>query len=311
MQLAFGENEFQSLENMRAHPWVSMIYSLMPSMAIFGAMNRIAPWLIPALGLLVGKEMKEQVDGHVRNTIRFVDRRLATPNHKPDFVNYILRETKSGPSSMLENREIYSTSAAMIIAGSETSATALAGAVYLLLCNPDKLAILTEEIRHGFDSETDINSRTVAEKKYLRAVLDEVQRVYPAVPRHNERVIPEGGCVVDGKFVPPGSLIGVTPYAAYRSERNFRDAKSFVPERWLGDERYANDDREVFWPFGYGPLNCIGMNMAHMEMRMILSRLIWNFDIELLPETGHWLDQQASIIWHRRPLMVRLTKRER
>ncbi|KAI0137156.1 isotrichodermin C-15 hydroxylase [Xylariales sp. AK1849] len=290
-KLAFGRNEFQSLDKMRAHPWVGMIYSLMPSMAIFGA------------------KIKEEVDGHVRSTIEFVDKRLGTPSHKPNFINYILRDTKAGPSSMLENREIYSTSASIVIAGSETRATSLAGTVYLLLKNPDKLTKLRDEIRNGSISEADINPRAVAEKKYLRAVLDEVQRVYPAVPNYAHRLVPEGGCVVDGKFIPPNTLIGVTPYAAYRSERNFTDAKSFVPERWLGHERYNGDDREAYWPFGFGPLNCIGMNMAHLEMRIILSKLIWNFDLELLPESGDWLDQEAIIIWHRRPLMVKLTKR--
>lgn len=295
---------------MRAHPWVAMIYSLIPSMAIFGAVTRLTPWLVPALDLLVPKKMKEEVEGHARNTIQFVDRRLSTPSDKPDFINFILRDTKAGPSSMLENREIYATSAAIIVAGSETSATTLAGTIYLLLKHPDKLAKLIEEIRTGFNSEKDITSQAVAENRYLRAVLDEAQRIYPAVPKHNERVAPAEGCVVDGKFIPPGTLIGVTPYAAYRSERNFKDATSFVPERWLGDERYANDDRNVYWPFGHGPLNCMGINIAHMELRTILSRLIWNFDMELVPATGDWLDQTGFIVWHRHPLMVRLTKRQ-
>jgi cytochrome P450 len=278
-------------------------------MAIFGAVTRVAPWLLPAIDLIMPQRMKEEVEGHARNTIQSVDKRLSTPSHKPDFISYILRETKAGPSSMLENREIYATTAAIIIAGSETSATTLAGAVYLLLRHPDKLTKLMKEIRDGFDSETDITPQSVAKKQYLQAVLDETQRLYPAVPKHNERVVSAGGCMIDGKFIPPGILVGVTPYAAYHSERNFKDAKSFVPERWLGDEIYANDDREVYWPFGYGPMSCIGVNMAHMELRTILSRLIWNFDMELLPETGDWMDQTSFIVWHRHPLMVRLTKR--
>lgn len=309
-QLAFGENEFQCLDQMRAHPWVAMIYALMDSMAIFGAIMAIAPWLAPALNLLMPKKIKEEVDAHVHTTISFVDRRLTTQSSKPDFISYILRETKAGPSSMLENREIYATSASVVIAGSETSATSLSGAVYLLLKNPDKLAKLADEIRGRFPSEADINPRSTAELKYLRAVLDEVQRVYPAVPKHGERLVPEGGCVVDGKFIPPGIIVGITPYAAYHSESNFRDAGHFVPERWLGDEKYADDDRDMFWPFGFGPYNCMGTNMAQMEMRTILSRLVWNFDMELLPESDDWMDQKATIIWHRRPLMVRLRKRE-
>lgn len=46
--------------------------------------------------------------------------------------------------------------------------------------------------------------------------------------------------------------------AAYHSEENFRDPDEFVPERFLGDERYKNDRFDVLQPFSYGPRNCIG-----------------------------------------------------
>ena len=46
--------------------------------------------------------------------------------------------------------------------------------------------------------------------------------------------------------------------SANLSEHNFKDAHSFVPERWLGDQRYAEDDRAAMQPFSFGLRNCIG-----------------------------------------------------
>jgi cytochrome P450 len=44
----------------------------------------------------------------------------------------------------------------------------------------------------------------------------------------------------------------------YYSPTIFRDPKSFVPERWMGDERYADDERSAFQPFSVGPRDCLG-----------------------------------------------------
>jgi len=44
----------------------------------------------------------------------------------------------------------------------------------------------------------------------------------------------------------------------YRSARNFRDPHAFVPERWLGDEKYAGDRKAALQPFSVGPRDCLG-----------------------------------------------------
>lgn len=61
-----------------------------------------------------------------------------------------------------------------------------------------------------------------------------------------------------GRPVPGGVVVGVHQYSAYRSAENFRFPDSFMPERWLQDERFADDKRAVLQPFSTGPRNCIG-----------------------------------------------------
>jgi cytochrome P450 len=54
----------------------------------------------------------------------------------------------------------------------------------------------------------------------------------------------------------------------------------------------------------------VGKNLAYMEMRIILARVLWNFDVELCRESERWLEQRAFILYEKPPLMVRLTARK-
>ena len=110
-----------------------------------------------------------------------------------------------------------------------------------------------------------------------------------------------------GKYVPGGTKVGVTHWAAYHSPSNFRDPDDFVPERWLGDEKYKNDRKDVFRPFSTGPRNCIGINLAYAEIKLILTLLLWHFDMELCEGSSDWGHNiKVYAVYQRPPLVVRL-----
>ena len=90
----------------------------------------------------------------------------------------------------------------MIVAGSETTATLLSGATYLLLKHPEVLKKLTEEVRSTFKSEEEITLLSVNNLEYMLACLNETMRVYPPVPIGMPRVSPKGGAKVAGNFIP-------------------------------------------------------------------------------------------------------------
>ena len=90
----------------------------------------------------------------------------------------------------------------------------------------------------------------------------------------------------------------------------------FAPERWLPaahplyDARYASDNRAGFRPFSSGPRDCVGKNLANGEMRLILARLLWNFDIELVEGQEDWAAKQRVFdVYEKGPLLVRLRRR--
>jgi cytochrome P450 len=150
----------------------------------------------------------------------------------------------------------------LLIAGSETTATILSGATYLLLANSSTYTKLVEEIRNAFESQADITMEEVNKLPYLIAVFQEALRVYPPVPTGFPRVVPPAGDVISGHFIPGGTAVYMSQHAANHSPRNWTDPEAFAPERWLGDEKYKDDKREVWNPFSFGPRNCLGKKLV-------------------------------------------------
>lgn len=95
----------------------------------------------------------------------------------------------------------------LITAGSETTATLLSGATYLLMKNPRVWDKLRAEIRGRFQSADEINIVSTNQLPYLFAVLEESHRLYPPIPCLLPRVTGPEGDVIDSRFVPGGVSI--------------------------------------------------------------------------------------------------------
>jgi len=207
----------------------------------------------------------------------------------------------------MTKEEIFGVSNLLIIAGSETTATLLSGATYHLLRNPRVMQKLVAEVRSKFTSEDQINLIGVNSLDYMLAVLDEALRLYPPAPSGLPRVVPKGGDTICGRWVPGGTAVSVSQWATNRSPYNFAQPEFFIPERCLGNPEFESDKRHALQPFSVGPRNCLGRNLAYAEMRLILARVIWNFDLKLADESQDWSDQSVYTFWEKKPLDVVLT----
>lgn len=88
------------------------------------------------------------------------------------------------------------------MAGSETTGTLLSGTIFHLCKHPDIKQKLIHEIDSSFSQESDITFQKTAKLPYLSAVLDECLRIYPPVATSNSRLVPRGGTIIDGSYVP-------------------------------------------------------------------------------------------------------------
>jgi len=197
--LMFAE-PFDCLKAASYHPWVDLLFKSIKAQTLANAAAHFG-----VLGLLKKyppKSLTEVRAQHMKMTAEKVDRRLSLKGERADFMSSILKHEDDDFAMSVP--EIRATSFAVIIAGSETTATLLSGTTYHLLQNPDKLAILTKEVRDAFSSEDEINISSVNKLKYLLAVLDEGLRIYPPVPGGLPRRVPAPGETILGRYVPAG-----------------------------------------------------------------------------------------------------------
>jgi len=321
--LVFGR-AFKNMERGRYHEWVARVFPGMKlvtwSLAVTSVpgLGRVVSWLIP-------RKVVDEARRHMQAIVDMTDARsrvqLTNPPHQPDFMSHILPplQLPRGDESMtasLSTEELYLNSQLLCIAGSETTASLLAGAVYFLALreNARHRDRLVAEVRDQFATAEDITPASIALRApFLCAVLNECLRLYPPGAINMPRTVPPGGAMIDGRYVPAGSVVGIAQFAAYRSATHWINPLKFAPERWLDGEqgKYAGDRKEVFKPFSHGPRSCIGQSLAVAECRLIVARLFWEFDVHVLPGQEDWVRQRTFLSWEKPPLMVHVRKAHR
>ncbi|CAG8053445.1 unnamed protein product [Penicillium olsonii] len=303
--LAFGE-PFGCLSNSKYHWWVLIILDAVKASAYLKVFW-FYPFLLPFVKLLVPRDLIEKREKSFQLSVEKVRRRLARDTSRPDFTSYILKHTKEGLSMSPE--EMDANSAVFVLAGSETTAALLSGAVYLLTRNREKYERLVREIRGTFKEHADIKLAALFELPYLNAVLLESMRVYPPIPSMLPRIVPEGGAMINDRYVPASTSVSMSPYSTFHAAGHFKYPDTFIPERWLPEtDEFKDDKRSAFQPYSWGPQNCLGQHLANAEMRLILAKLLWNFDIELPVESLPWINQKSFSLWKRPALMVNLLR---
>jgi aspirochlorine biosynthesis cytochrome P450 monooxygenase len=343
--LAFGSPIGCLLDPVNNTRYIQVIFSMIKVGNYFRAARRFPSPLKQLLMLaIVPKRLVEDRKYQVQVSKEKIDERMRRETERADFsmshhirfftvslvsdemriVSYILRGKNE---NAMTYPEYIGAAVIFLAAGSETTATLLSGALYLLLTHPESLGQLTAEIRTYFRSETDIDMHSTANLPFLQAVLQESLRLYPPAPNAFPRRTPAPGQVICGRFVPAKTAVGIHQWSANRSSRNFYLPDRFVPERWMGtDKRFDNDKRDACQPFSFGPRNCIGQkyvcsflclfnlilifaafSLAYAEMRMTMCRILWNFDLELQGESRNWLKEQKTFnLWEKDPLHIRL-----
>ncbi|OOF94958.1 hypothetical protein ASPCADRAFT_6624 [Aspergillus carbonarius ITEM 5010] len=302
--MTFGES-LHLLDNQTYVPWVRASMTGIKFMALRCVLRKVA--LVGRVVELLTASRKKLVE-HFKFSADMVDRRLARPDStNPDIWRFVLQEKEDVRLSL---PEMHSNAFALMMAGSETTATVLSGLVYFLLQEPVAMMRLVAEIRDAFASDADITPRSVTRLEYLDACILESMRLYPAAAVGLPRLVPPGGVNICNDMIPGGTMVYVSNYAANRSPHNFSRPEEYLPERWLGlDASFEGDHKDAFQPFSVGPQNCLGQNLAWHEMRLVMSKLLWHFDMKDTAVNEAWTDQKTFIVWEKKPLMVHMSLR--
>jgi len=180
------------------------------------------------------------------------------------------RDEEGAPLTDCELRDELMT---LLVAGHETTATALTWALYWIHRLPEVRRKLLEEFSATAGAG---DPSTIARLPYLSAVCSETLRIYPVGMLTFARVA-KRSVAVGGYELPPSTLVLGSIYLAHRRPDVYPDPESFRPERFL--ERSFSPYE--YLPFGGGARRCIGMAFAQYEMRLVLHTLLSAVSLEL------------------------------
>ncbi|RDW67495.1 uncharacterized protein DSM5745_09361 [Aspergillus mulundensis] len=185
----------------------------------------------------------------------------------------------------------------------------LAALTASLLTDGAALRRLTGEVRSAFDKPSDITFTSVSKLPYLDACVKESLRLHPPTPGALPRAVPESGAVIAGRWVPGGTRVYVTILASTQFSANFHQPDLFCPERWLegSGAEFSKDNRAAYQPFWFGQRNCIGLEMAQLVSRLIICKLLYNFDVEAVSDLEQWrANARVYTVRDYAPMLVRL-----
>ncbi|MBR0715360.1 cytochrome P450 [Bradyrhizobium liaoningense] len=164
--------------------------------------------------------------------------------------------------------------ATMILAGHETTATALFWALYLLSLDPATQDEVAAEVKTAMAA----GALELDRLKFTRAVIDETMRLYPSVFLiARAAAAPD---IIGDKQVRKGDVILISPWLLHRHEKLWTDPDAFIPARFMPGA--PQPDRFAYLPFGVGPRVCIGAQFALVEATLALAKLVGAFRFDLI-----------------------------
>jgi cytochrome P450 len=205
--------------------------------------------------------------------------------------------------SQLEDRDAANEIVTLVLAGHETTATALTWAWHLLAEHPDVEARMQEELNSVLDGRAP-GLEDLPRLSYTGMVFNEAMRLYPPAPAFGRR--PKETVSLGGYEIPAGASILLSPYVTQRNERYFERPDQFEPERWQN----SSIPKFAYFPFGGGAKMCIGDSFARMEGVLVLATIArewrvlsddptpmgFNMGITLRPDRPVWMRPEARVV---------------
>lgn len=196
-----------------------------------------------------------------------------------------LDAVKSVFMSMLQapNVDIREKKAAIIdfiAAGIQTLGNTLVFLLYLVGSHQDVQQRLLDELVEQCGHIGDMDTVTLNKALYLRACISECFRILPTA--HCIARILDADQTLNGHHMPAGSVVLCHTALACMDEKNFKNARQYLPERWLGDEAQTTNANARFLvvPFGVGRRMCPGKRFIKQELQLALAKIVRELHIE-------------------------------
>lgn len=251
------------------------------------------------LGLLLGMEMLDGGPAQRRARLArrilidrmsaFIHRRADEPDPPADFVTRLYTGFLKEHSRAEAIQLTLDNAMTFFVAGHETTANAIAWALYLLSRDRQAQEWAHEEAAEAWDAgipPAELASRL----PYLKMVWEETLRLYPPVHRIDREAVEDDELC--GQTIRKGEIVTIWPWVLHRHRALWDEPDLFNPENF-DPEAKAQHHRYQYIPFGAGPRICIGMGFAETEGLILLSH--WLARFRFRPVVGHTVAPCADI----------------
>ncbi|ORX92456.1 cytochrome P450 [Basidiobolus meristosporus CBS 931.73] len=282
--------DFNSIENQRGET-VQLYNTIMTG--INNPFYVLFPYLesLPLIGRRGYQDELERFNQFIMSIINSkVDaiREKEVDHEKADLVTLMVLASKEEDNT-LTPEEIRNDVIIFFIAGHDTTANALATAIYYLAIHPHIQQRAREEanavLGNGGKDVWPSFAQQQSQFPFITAIIKESMRLNPSAPQ----VVPRRCTkpVQFGEYVlPVGTPVNVHIYSVHHNPNNWENPYGFMPERFMDDE--AEHDLHSWIPFGGGLRRCIGMNFSLIEQRVVLSMLLRKFVWSLPKDSIHF-----------------------
>ena len=208
---------------------------------------------------------------------RIIFARKEITTEEPDLLSLLLQAQDAQSDEGHKDHELRHQMVTLLLAGYETTASALTWTWYLLAQNPQAARRLYEE------AQTVLNGRIPAypdleHLPYTRMVFEESLRLYPPAWILGRRAISEDR--IGQYHIPARAIVAISPYTIHRHPAHWEEPERFDPFRF-SRQRSSSRHRFAYIPFGAGPRQCIGNNLAMIEAGLILPMIAQRFALVL------------------------------
>ncbi|KAJ7472790.1 cytochrome P450 [Mycena latifolia] len=193
-----------------------------------------------------------------------------------------------------------------LIAGQVTTSSALSWLWFCLSTFPVQARKLYASlVAAGLSADKEITADQLAKLEYLDWFIKETQRLYNPAFQPTRQAMKDV-IMPGGLLVPKGSQVTVALHSVMKNPEHWKDPLTFDPDRW-GTEEVRKRHKYAYIPFATGARGCIGFNFALQEIKIILARVVLNFQIQNVTEGSVIYDPEFTLY---RPLNFHMKLRK-
>jgi sterol 14alpha-demethylase len=258
----------------------------------------VMPGWLPLPHFIQGRRSRERLQAVVRQMIRT---RRERPVDPADFLQD-LTEARYEDGTVVPDDVRVNLILGFLWAGQETTAGQLAWAVIDLLRHPAELEKVLAQQREVMPGDGPADMKTVRQLTHLGRALHETQRLHPAALGIIRSVTQDTR--IDGYLLPKGCRVMLSTTVTHRLPDLYDDPDTFHPDRYLENPKAVHQ----LIGFGGGTHRCLGIHFAHLEMQVLITRLLRAFHLELIDPDPRPV-RGVRTRWPQSPCRVRYRKR--